>query len=86
MEERREDRTEQDVPAADPLEGMQREPGFRPNIGVSNPGSPGDLMGTERLPESGGVGAGDPASGTDVSSNYPPEARGNTDELEGGQQ
>ncbi len=86
MEEQREDRNEQDNPSADPLEAMQREPGFRPNIGVSNPGSPGDLTGSTPLPESSGVGAGDPASGTDVTSNYPPEARGDVDELEGGEQ
>jgi hypothetical protein len=86
MEERQEDRNAQDVPSADPLESMQREPAFRPNIGVSNPGSPGDLTGANPLPESGGVGAGDPASGTDVSSDQPPEVRGNADEMEGGEQ
>lgn len=46
--------------------GTHTEGGLTTNVGFHNPGSPGDLMGTDPLPSAGGIGAQDPGAGGDT--------------------
>jgi hypothetical protein len=57
---------QQNLPEGNPLTGMQREPGFSPNLSFSQPGSPTDETGTTPAPPSSGLGASDPMGGDDV--------------------
>jgi hypothetical protein len=54
------------LPGTNMPDGDELSLGNIASVGFSNPGSPGDEMGSAPAPELGGVGAMDPGSGVDV--------------------